>query len=84
VSPDTNPLSRHTSAVKQKSTMAPEEVTKRLNEVLDQLGDEIDENRAFLTAAARRLLKNVEWDLSPNDSCAVDTHRDGETERRDS
>ncbi|MEA2338384.1 MAG: hypothetical protein QOE82_2391 [Thermoanaerobaculia bacterium] len=48
--------------------MPRDEVTKRLNEVLDQIGDEIDEDRAFLAAAARRLLANVEWDSTPDDS----------------
>jgi hypothetical protein len=48
--------------------MSPDEVTKRLNEVCDQLGDEIDEDRAFLAAAARRLFKNVEWDASPDEN----------------
>jgi len=36
-----------------------------MNEVCDQLGDEIDDDRAFLEAAARLLLLNVEWDSAP-------------------
>jgi hypothetical protein len=66
---DTNPLSGHTSAVKRKSVMSPNEVTERLNEVCAQIDDDLDGDRAFLAAAARRLLKNVEWDSSPDDSC---------------
>jgi hypothetical protein len=49
--------------------MSPSEVTERLNEVCDQIDDQVDGDRAFLAAAARRLLKNVEWDSSPDDSC---------------
>ena len=46
-----------------------EEVTKRLNEVVEQIGDAVEDDLAFLSAAARRLLKNVEWDSSPEDDC---------------
>jgi len=62
-----------TCTVKRKTAMSPEEVTERLNEVCDQIDDEADGDRAFLAAAARRLLANVEWDSTPDDSCSKDT-----------
>jgi hypothetical protein len=69
LSPDTRPLSRHTSVVKRNPAISSDEVIERLNEVVDQIGDEIDDDLAFLSAAARRLLRNVEWDSSPEEDC---------------
>jgi hypothetical protein len=54
--------------VKKESAISPDEVTRRLNEVCDQI-DPNDGDHAFMAAAARRLLKNVEWDSSPEDGC---------------
>jgi hypothetical protein len=48
-----------------KIAVSPDEVTERLNEVCAQIDDQADGDRAFLAAAARRLLKNVEWDPHP-------------------
>jgi hypothetical protein len=55
--------------VKRKSPISPDEVTARLNEVCSEIDDQNDGDRAFIAAAARRLLKNVEWDSSPDDDC---------------
>jgi hypothetical protein len=57
--------------VKRKSKVSGSEVTAQLNEVLAQIDDEVDGDRAFIAAAARRLLKNVEWDSSPDDDSAA-------------
>lgn len=38
---------------------APDEVTERMNGVIDQLGEAPPD--PFVTRAARRVLKNVEW-----------------------
>jgi len=54
--------------VKKESATSPTEVTQRLNKVCDQIDDQVDGDRAFIAAAARRLLKNVEWDSSPDES----------------
>ena len=37
---------------------APDEVTEAMNRVCDQIGDD---DRAFVAAAARRVLESVEW-----------------------
>jgi hypothetical protein len=60
----------NTCTVKRKSAIARDEVTAPLNEVCDQI-DPNGGDRAFMAAAARRLLKNVEWDSSPDD-CTPD------------
>ena len=58
--------------------MSPDEVTERLNEVCDQIDDQGDGDRAFLAAAARRLLANVEWDSSPDEKL-LDEHTSAKT-----
>jgi hypothetical protein len=57
--------------------MSPDEVTERLNQVCDHIDDDLDGDRAFIAAAARRLLEKVEWDSSPDDGSTPEDKFDG-------